>query len=151
MADVLHPSVTAWLTDIDRQGKSALTCAGYRRALANFVHWSEQTYGQPFDPSAIIPRDIADWKAFQQTVKETTPYGSVDHLFHKAYYSHEIGFRKPDVDAYRYIIAEKGLDAGQTLFIDDNKFNIEGAREAGLQTKLLLPGERVEKVLGYLL
>jgi hypothetical protein len=28
---------------------------------------------------------------------------------------------------------------------------IEGAREAGLLTKLLLPGERVEKVLGYLI
>jgi site-specific recombinase XerD len=73
MADVLPPSVTAWLTEIDHQGKSALTCAGYRRALANFVHWSEQTYGQPFDPSAIIPRDIADWKAFQQTVKGAKP------------------------------------------------------------------------------
>jgi site-specific recombinase XerD len=73
MADVLHPAIVAWLTDIDRQGKSALTCAGYRRALANFVHWSEQTYGQPFDPSAIIPRDIADWKAFQQTVKGAKP------------------------------------------------------------------------------
>jgi site-specific recombinase XerD len=73
MADVLHPSVTAWLDDLDRQGKSALTCASYRRALVNFVHWSEQTYGQPFDPSAIIPRDIADWKAFQQTVKGAKP------------------------------------------------------------------------------
>jgi glucose-1-phosphatase len=95
--------------------------------------------------------NIIHYNAFQQTVKETTPYDSVDQLFHKAYYSHDIGFRKPDVGAYRYIIAEKGLDAGQTLFIDDNKFNIEGAREAGLQTKQLLPGERVEKVLGYLL
>jgi hypothetical protein len=38
MADVFHPAISAWLTDIDRQGKSALTCASYRRALANFVH-----------------------------------------------------------------------------------------------------------------
>ncbi len=73
MADVLPPAITAWLTEIDRQGKSALTCAGYRRALINFVQWSEQTYGQPFDPSAIIPRDLADWKAFQQTVKGAKP------------------------------------------------------------------------------
>jgi len=73
MADLLHPAITAWLADLDRQGKSTLTCAGYRRALANFVHWSEQTYGQPFDPSAIIPRDVADWKAFQQTVKGAKP------------------------------------------------------------------------------
>ncbi len=69
MADLLYPTVSAWLDDLDRQGKSALTCAGYRRALANFVHWSKQTYGQPFDPTTIIPRDVADWKAFQQAVK----------------------------------------------------------------------------------
>jgi site-specific recombinase XerD len=73
MADLFHPAITAWLDDLDHQGKSALICAGYRRALVNFVHWSEQTYGQPFDPSAIIPRDIADWKAFQQTVKGAKP------------------------------------------------------------------------------
>ncbi len=90
-------------------------------------------------------------KSFQQTIKETTPYSSVDELFHKAYYSHEIGWRKPVVDAYRYIITEKKLDAGQTLFIDDNKDNIQGAKEAGLQTLHLLPGERVENLLSFLL
>ncbi|MGL6268870.1 MAG: HAD family hydrolase [Chitinophagaceae bacterium] len=95
--------------------------------------------------------NIIHHKSFQQTIKETTPYSSVDELFHKAYYSHEIGRRKPIVDAYRYIITEKKLDAGQTLFIDDNKDNILGAKEAGLQTLHLLPGERVENVLSYLL
>jgi len=95
--------------------------------------------------------NIIHHKSFQQTIRETTPYSSVDELFHKAYYSHEIGLRKPVVDAYRYIITEKKLDAGQTLFIDDNKDNIRGAKEAGLQTLHLLPGERVENVLSYLL
>jgi glucose-1-phosphatase len=95
--------------------------------------------------------NIIHHQSFQQTIKETTPYESVDALFHKAYYSHEIGMRKPVVDAYRYIITEKGLDAAQTLFIDDNKDNIQGAKDAGLQTVHLLPGERVEKVLSYLL
>jgi glucose-1-phosphatase len=95
--------------------------------------------------------NIIHYKSFQQTIQETTPYSSVDELFHKAYYSHEIGWRKPVVDAYRYIITEKNLDAGQTLFIDDNKDNIRGARDAGLQTLHLLPGERVEKLMSYLL
>jgi putative hydrolase of the HAD superfamily len=95
--------------------------------------------------------NIIHHRSFQQTIKETTPYSSVDELFHKAYYSHEIGLRKPVVDAYRYIITEKKMDAGQTLFIDDNKDNIRGAKEAGLQTLHLLPGERVESVLSYLL
>ena len=68
-----HPTIRQWLTDLDRQGKSELTVAGYRRALIHFSRWSEQSYGQAFDPGAIIPRDIADWKAYQQTVEQAAP------------------------------------------------------------------------------
>jgi HAD superfamily hydrolase (TIGR01509 family) len=55
------------------------------------------------------------------------------------------------VEAYRYIINENKLDAGSTLFIDDNLQNILGARDAGLQTLHLQPGERVETKMAYLL
>jgi putative hydrolase of the HAD superfamily len=119
----------------------------FRLESLNFVNQLKEKY-----PTFLFSNtNIIHYKSFQQTIKETTPYESVDALFHKAYYSHEIGMRKPVVDAYRYIINEKGLDAEQTLFIDDNKDNIQGAREAGLQTKHLLPGESVEKLLLYLL
>jgi site-specific recombinase XerD len=68
-----HPTIEEWLGDLARQGKSVLTIATYRHGLAHFVRWSEQTYGQPFDPAAIIPRDIAEWKARQQTVENAPP------------------------------------------------------------------------------
>jgi len=58
---------------LHRQGKSRHTLTGYRRALAHFIRWSEQSYGQHFDPAAIIPRDVADWQAFQQTVENAKP------------------------------------------------------------------------------
>ncbi len=66
-------TISKWLTDLERQGKSKSTVASYRRALAHFSNWSEQTYGQPFDPAAIIPRDVTDWKARQQTVENAAP------------------------------------------------------------------------------
>ena len=119
----------------------------FRLESLNFVNQLKEKY-----PTFLFSNtNIIHYNSFQQTIKETTPYETVDALFHKAYYSHEIGMRKPVVDAYRYIINEKGLVAEETLFIDDNKDNIQGAREAGLQTKHLLPGERVEKVLSFLL
>lgn len=68
-----HPTIEEWLGDLARQGKSVLTIATYRHGLAHFVRWSEQTYGQPFDPAAIIPRDIAEWQARQQTVENAPP------------------------------------------------------------------------------
>ena len=73
MPSLPHPTISDWLANLDRQGKSHHTCASYRRALAHFTRWSEHTYGQPFDPAAIIPRDVADWKAYQQTVEKAKP------------------------------------------------------------------------------
>ena len=69
----LHPLIEDWLADLDRRGKSERTVTSYRRALTLFARWSEQSYGDPFDPAAIIPRDVEDWKSYQQTVKKAAP------------------------------------------------------------------------------
>lgn len=73
MSTILPPTVTAWLAYLGQKSKSQSTVDNYRRALAHFIHWSEQSYGQPFDPATIIPRDVADWKTFQQTVEKAKP------------------------------------------------------------------------------
>lgn len=65
--------IDAWLTHLARQGYPTSTMATYGRGVRHFARWSEQTYGQPFDPAAIIPRDITDWKAHQQTVEKAKP------------------------------------------------------------------------------
>ena len=57
-----------------------------------------------------------------------------NRLFVKAYYSHEMRLRKPYADSFLHILAEQGLDASETLFIDDTIKNIEGANALGLQT-----------------
>lgn len=66
-------AVTTWLNTLDVQGKSRLTIDAYRRALAHFVRWSENSYGQPFDPQRVITRDVRDWKSYQQTVEKAAP------------------------------------------------------------------------------
>jgi len=57
-----------------------------------------------------------------------------NNLLIKAYYSHEIGLRKPYPESYLYILNEQKLKPGETLFVDDTLKNIEGAKQAGLQT-----------------
>lgn len=54
--------------------------------------------------------------------------------FEKIYISSEIGQRKPDVAAYHAVCADIGEAPEQVLFFDDSIPNIEGARQAGLQT-----------------
>ncbi len=69
----LPPAVEDFLAELHRQGKSAHTIAAYARGLTHFARWSEQTYGEPFDPARVIPRDVRDWLAYQQTVEKARP------------------------------------------------------------------------------
>ena len=64
--------------------------------------------------------------------------------FNKAFYSCEIGFRKPDSVCYECILNTVKLEPRKTLFIDDSADNIEGAKKAGMQTILLRPGTNIE-------
>lgn len=57
-----------------------------------------------------------------------------NQYFIKAFYSQDIGYRKPNVSAYNFVIKEARIVADETLFIDDTLKNIEGAKQAGLQT-----------------
>ncbi|MBK7130237.1 MAG: HAD family phosphatase [Crocinitomicaceae bacterium] len=73
--------------------------------------------------------------AFRQTIK--THFGNenlLDDLFDQAYYSHIVGRRKPNADAFLKVIDDHKLTIDSTLFIDDSIQHIEGARQLGLQT-----------------
>lgn len=83
--------------------------------------------------------NIIHYQAFMQIYQAAKPTKAFHAYFIKAYYSQEIGLRKPHIAAYQYILHEQGLIANETLMIDDTVKNITGAREAGLQTLLLEP------------
>ena len=68
-------------------------------------------------------------------------------FFVKAYYSHLIKLRKPNVEAYKYVINDAGLDPSRTLFIDDNYNNILGAHEAGLLVHHHITNESLDFLL----
>jgi putative hydrolase of the HAD superfamily len=58
----------------------------------------------------------------------------LDDYFHKAYYSHKVGMRKPDSIIFEHVLADNVLDPSQTVFLDDNKENIDAAKSAGIHT-----------------
>jgi HAD superfamily hydrolase (TIGR01509 family) len=70
-----------------------------------------------------------------------------DGLFDKPYYSHLIGRRKPDSETYLFVLEDAGIEASQTLFIDDNADNISGAKKAGLHTIHHQANGDIEKVV----
>lgn len=75
---------------------------------------------------------------------------SMDSYFTKAYYSHQIGFRKPNDDIFEFVLEDAGVKAEETLFIDDSYNNIETAQKLQWKTHLLKKGELVEKVIPFI-
>jgi len=67
-------------------------------------------------------------------------------LFDGAYFSCELGMRKPNADIFDHVLSLHGADAKRTLFIDDSIQHVEGARRAGLNAEYLDLGK--EDVLG---
>ena len=73
--------------------------------------------------------------------------GNFEKLFKTPYFSHKMGQRKPDPASFLYILEKEGLNAEETLFIDDNEPNIIAAASVGLKVLYLQPGMRVENDL----
>lgn len=67
-------------------------------------------------------------------VHKVTGKNSLDSFFHKAYYSHLMLMRKPDVEIFEYVLKENNFKPEQTLFLDDNKNNVQGAGTLGINT-----------------
>ena len=82
----------------------------------------------------------------QETYQIETGKISLDDYFIKAYYSHIVGLRKPNVDIYEFVLADGNMNAAETLFIDDSINNIETANKLGLKIHHLLSEERIENL-----
>jgi len=77
------------------------------------------------------------YDAFQQIYKECTGKDNFDNYFIKAYYSHDLGIRKPYPESFTKLLALENLLPSETLLIDDTPKNIEGARQGGLHATLV--------------
>lgn len=74
------------------------------------------------------------YNSFVEKFSMQHPGEDFDSLFIKAYYSQNLGLRKPYPESFQAILDEQGLQASETLFIDDTIKNIEAADALGLQT-----------------
>jgi HAD superfamily hydrolase (TIGR01509 family) len=70
-------------------------------------------------------------------------YNKFYNLFDKVYYSHKIGFRKPQSEAFQIILDENKLLANEVFFIDDSYQHIKGAKKLGIKTHHLQENEEI--------
>lgn len=69
-------------------------------------------------------------------IKQLQNFGmnSFDDVFLKAYFSFEMGMRKPDAEIFEFVLKQESLNADETLFIDDSIQHIETANKLGINT-----------------
>ncbi len=58
---------------------------------------------------------------------------SMHQVFKKIYYSHEIGWHKPDHEAWEHVLRDANIKPEETLFLDDDIHNIKASQELGFQ------------------
>jgi putative hydrolase of the HAD superfamily len=75
--------------------------------------------------------------AFEAIIARENGITDFRSLFHGAYYSCEIGLRKPHAEAFHHVLEQHGADPQRSLFIDDSIQHVVGARAAGLHAEHL--------------
>ncbi len=83
------------------------------------------------------------YKLYTEILLKKYEVQGLESLVDKAYFSHKIGLKKPDPEAFYYIINNAGIKINETLFIDDNQDHIKSAAELGFKT-LLLNNKKLE-------
>ena len=97
------------------------------------IHWLEKI-SQKYNVYLYSNTNLIHYESFMEIFQQNTGLPDINQLFIKAYYSHELGLRKPYVASFQNILNEQNLDPAETLFVDDTYSNIEGAKAAGMQT-----------------
>jgi putative hydrolase of the HAD superfamily len=67
-------------------------------------------------------------------LEASTGIKKLDDLFETVFLSYEMGLMKPDPKIYQQVLEQAGLEAEETLFLDDNRDNIESASKLGIDT-----------------
>lgn len=74
------------------------------------------------------------YNVYQADLRNNHGIDGLESLFEKAYFSHDLGLRKPNANIFEYVINRHHLKLEETLFVDDSMQNIEAAEALGLQT-----------------
>jgi len=89
-------------------------------------------------------------EAFERDIEARHGADVFRSCFEHAYYSCDVGMRKPEERIFKMVVENHGLRPDETLFIDDSPQHIEGARKSGLNAHHLTGGETILDLFGHL-
>jgi len=81
--------------------------------------------------------NIIHYRFYTALLKRTYGINGLESLVEHAYFSHEIGLKKPNRDIFDYVVANSHIKPEESIFIDDNEANIKVANTLGFNTIFL--------------
>jgi putative hydrolase of the HAD superfamily len=81
--------------------------------------------------------NIIHYRFYTALLKRTYGINGLESLVEHAYFSHEIGLKKPNRDIFDYVVANSHIKPEESIFIDDNEANIKAANALGFNTIFL--------------
>ena len=90
--------------------------------------------------------DETNARFFKEYLNRESGFNFVGECFDEVFFSYELHERKPSPTVFSHIIDKHGLEASETLVVDDCRKHCEGAASIGLHTYWLQPGEDIGKL-----
>jgi putative hydrolase of the HAD superfamily len=81
--------------------------------------------------------------AFNKILYEQHRLKSLDEIFSKTFYSHEIQLRKPNTDCFEFVLTNCNFNKDETVFFDDSEQHIKGAEFTGIKANFVSFGKTI--------
>lgn len=148
-----------------------ISAADFRRELRQFLRpevtddeinraWNSILLHYPADKFTLLQQLKTGYRTFalsnineihveeiDRVAKQQFHVPDFASFFHKAYYSHEVGHRKPELEIYQAILQQENMNPAETFFVDDKEENIEAAKALGIQAYLLKNRDQLTDLL----
>ncbi len=116
--------------------------------LDSFAAWVQGPYPGAFELVSCIPRQyrvavLSNVSAFHWALIKPGIPARLERL----YLSYETGHLKPAPEAFRTMLGDLRLPAGEVLFLDDSPANVEAARRLGVNAHVVDGPATVRRVL----
>ena len=81
--------------------------------------------------------NIIHYRFYTALLNRTYGVDGLESLVEHAYFSHEIGLKKPNRDIFDHVVEHSHIVPSETIFVDDNEANIKAANALGFNTIFL--------------
>lgn len=71
---------------------------------------------------------------FENIIQIQHGLSNLDPLFEKVYFSNKVQIRKPNGEAFEFVLQQNSLNLEETIFFDDSLQHIKGAESIGLKS-----------------